>query len=55
MTADDTADSTTTGNITTSGGFTDATIPADSFVWLTTSALSGTPTELNVTIEYTED
>jgi hypothetical protein len=30
-------------------------IPADSYVWLTTSALSGTPTELNVTIEYTED
>jgi hypothetical protein len=50
---DEVADSTTTGNITTS--FTDATIPADSFVWLTTSALNGTPTELNVTIEYTED
>jgi hypothetical protein len=47
------ANSSTTGVITTT--FTDATIPADSFVWITTSALSGTPTELNVTIEYTED
>jgi hypothetical protein len=50
---DEVADSTTTGNITTS--FTDETIPENSFVWLTTSNLSGTPTELNVTIEYTED
>jgi len=45
--------STTTGVVTTT--FTDATIPADSFVWLSTSALSGTPTEFNVTVEYTED
>jgi hypothetical protein len=50
---DDVADSTTTGNITTT--FNDATIPADSFVWLSTSALSGTPSQLMVTVEYTED
>jgi hypothetical protein len=55
MSADDTADSTTTGNITTSFGGGDPTIPANSFVALTTSALSGTPTELLVTVEYTED
>jgi hypothetical protein len=50
---DEVADSTTGGNITTS--FDDATIPVDSFVWLSTSGLSGTPTSLNVTVEYTED
>jgi hypothetical protein len=50
---DEVADNITIGNITTS--FTDADIPADSFVWLSTSDLSGTPDELNVTIEYTED
>jgi hypothetical protein len=55
MSADDVADSTTTGNITTSFGGGDPTIPADSFVALTTSAASGTPTELHVTVEYTED
>jgi len=55
MSADDVADSTTTGNITTSFGGGDPTIPADSFVCLTTSAASGTPTELHVTVEYTED
>ena len=43
----------TTGVVTTA--FTDETIPANSFVWLTTSALNGTPTELNVTVDYTED
>lgn len=55
MSADDVADSTTTGNITTSFGGGDPTIPASSFVALTTSALSGTPDELHVTVEYTED
>lgn len=45
--------STTTGNVET--GFTDATIPADSFLWLTTTALNGTPTELNLTFFYTTD
>jgi hypothetical protein len=48
------ANSSTGGVITTSFGVGDA-IPADSFVWLTTSALADTPAELNVTIEYTED
>jgi hypothetical protein len=43
----------TTGIITTS--FDDETIPADSFVWLKTTALTDTPDSLNVTIEYTED
>lgn len=35
--------------------FNDATIPADSFVWLETTAKSGTVTELNITLVYTED
>jgi hypothetical protein len=47
-------DSTTGGAITTSFGTGDA-IPANSWVWLTTHALSDTPTEFHVTIEYTED
>lgn len=47
------ANSTTTGNVVTS--FNDATVPADSFVWLETTALSGTPTSLNVTIFFTQD
>jgi len=47
------ANSTTTGNVVTS--FNDATVPADSFVWLETTALSGTPTSLNVTIFYRQD
>lgn len=48
-----TANSTTTGNVVTS--FNDPTVPADSFVWLETTALSGTPTSLNVTIFYRQD
>jgi hypothetical protein len=55
MSADDVADSTTTGNITTSFGGGDPDIPADSFVCLTVSAQSAQPTELHVTVEYTED
>lgn len=47
------ANSTTTGNVVTS--FNDATIPADSFVWLETTALSGTPTSLSVTVFYRQD
>ena len=42
--------STTTGSDVTS--FNDDTIVADSFVWLETTAQSGTVTELNVTIVY---
>lgn len=45
--------STTTGNVVTS--FDDATVPADSFLWLETTALSGTPTSLSITIFYRQD
>lgn len=45
--------STTTGNVVTS--FNDATVPADSFVWVETTALSGTPTSLNLTIFFRQD
>jgi hypothetical protein len=34
---------------------TDPTIPADSYLWLDTSAISGTPDKFHVTITYTED
>lgn len=48
--------STTTG-ATTGGGstttFSSATVPANNFVWLTTSALSGTPTQLHVSLIFT--
>lgn len=53
VTGGTTANSTTTGNVVTS--FNDATVPADSFVWLETTALSGTPTSLSVTIFYRQD
>lgn len=45
-----TATSTTTGNSTTS--FTNSTIPSGNFVWLTTSAISGTVTQLSVSILF---
>lgn len=51
-----TSDRTTTstsGAETTS--FNDATIPAGSWVWIITSAQSGTVDELAITIEYTVD
>lgn len=35
--------------------FNDATIPADSFIWLETTAKGGTVTELHITIVYTVD
>jgi hypothetical protein len=44
---------TTTGQNLT--GFSDATIPADSWIVLETTAQSGTVTELTVTIRYTVD
>ncbi len=53
VTGGTTANSTTTGNVVTS--FNDATVPADSFVWLETTALSGTPTSLSVTVFYRQD
>ncbi len=43
-----TCTNTTTGVATTS--FNNGTIPAGNFVWLTTSAQSGTVNELNVTL-----
>jgi hypothetical protein len=49
---------TTTTSVTTGSdvtAFNDATIPADSFVWLTTTAQGGTVPELHVTMGYTED
>jgi hypothetical protein len=44
---------TTTGQNLTS--FNDATIPADSWIVLATTAQSGTVTELQITINYTVD
>lgn len=51
--AGQTTTSTTTGDV--ASGFNDATIPAGSYIWLTTSATSGTVTEILFTITYTED
>ena len=48
-----TTTSTTTGDDVTS--FNDATIVADSFVWLETTAKSGTVDELHITVFYTID
>ena len=48
----------TLNNTTTADEFTpndDDTVPADSFIWIETSALSGTVQEAHWTIEYTED
>jgi hypothetical protein len=53
VTSGTTVNSGTTGNVVTT--FNDATVPADSFVWLETTALSGTPTSLNVTVFYRQD
>lgn len=53
VTSGTTTTSTTTGSEVTS--FNDATIPAGSWVWLETTAQSGTVDELSVTIEYIRD
>ena len=53
VTGGTTTTSTTTGSVVTS--FNDATIPADSFVWLESTAQSGTVTNMNLTILYTQD
>ena len=45
---------TTTGQ-TINSGFNDATIPAGSFIWFISTAQSGTVTQIEVTINYTED
>jgi hypothetical protein len=43
----------TTGTTTTS--FSDATIPAGSYVWIVTSAASGTINEIGITLTFKED
>jgi hypothetical protein len=53
VTGGTTTTSQTTGSDVTS--FNDATIVADSFVWLETTAQTGTVNELAITIIYTED
>jgi hypothetical protein len=58
----DAAGTATHGTITTSATTgtstvptTDPTIPADSYLWLDTSGISGTPDKFHVTITFTED
>ena len=41
----------TTTTFTTSG----STVPADSWIWFTSSAISGTPTQFTTTIKYALD
>ncbi len=53
VTGGTTTTSMTTGSVVTS--FNDATIPANSFVWLETTAQSGTVGQINVTLNYTKD
>lgn len=53
VTSGTTTTSTTTGSVVTS--FNDATIPASSFVWLETTAQSGTVGQLHLTIFYRQD
>jgi hypothetical protein len=53
VTSGSTTSSTTTGDIVTV--FNDATIPANSFIWLETTALSGTPTSFHLSVEFTDD
>lgn len=53
VTGGTTTTSTTVGSIVTA--FNDATIPAASFVWLETTAKSGTVDELHLTVQYTKD
>lgn len=43
----------TTGSTVTS--FADATVPANSFIWFTTTATSGTINTLSLTVKYTQD
>lgn len=46
---------TSTAGQTNNSGFNDATIPANSWVWLDIVSVSGTPTLFHATIQYTED
>ena len=53
VTGGTTTTSVTTGSVVTS--FNDATCPANSFLWLETTAKSGTVDTFNLTIYYTKD
>lgn len=53
VTGGTTTTSITTGSVVTS--FNDATIPANSFVWLESTASSGVITSFNLTLLYTND
>lgn len=53
VTSGTTTTSTTTGSDITS--FNDATIPADSWIWIETTAQSGTVNSINVTVHFTTD
>lgn len=46
---------TSTAGQTNNSGFNDATIPANSWVWLDVVSVLGTPTLFHTTIIYTED
>jgi hypothetical protein len=46
---------TSTSGQSNSTGFNDATIPANSWVWLDVVSVSGTPTQFHATVIYTED
>lgn len=53
VTGGTTTTSESTGGVVTS--FNDATIPADSFVWLETTAQSGTVDQLHLSVFFTQD
>jgi len=53
VTSGTTTTSVTSGSVVTS--FNDATIPANSFVWLETTAQSGTVSSINISLIYTKD
>lgn len=53
VTGGTTTTSVTTGSVVTS--FNDATVPANSFLWIETTAQSGTVNSINITITYTID
>ena len=53
VTGGSTATSTTTGSVV--GIFNDATIPANSWIWLETTAVSGTVNWFNLYVEYEVD
>lgn len=53
VTSGTTTTSVTTGSVVTT--FNDATIPANSFVWLETTAQSGTVSSINISLRYTQD